>query len=302
MPVLYNSPDEIKKDVPSFRICDMMREIVAAISMTLAAACAVAQSPQAAPSASAATTSPDADLTIHYKAPGVTAPELLPMSETFNPIDDCNKLDGDVNLLVAVDQTGAAQIESSLGPVNADLLRMATEVLERDSFKPGTVDGAPAIVAVEDHMKLEACRIAKTDPQGQEHYTLRLRSRPEQTFDFVKKPDFVAMTALRALAKDLRTWNGETVEQLGEGVKAPEVVHRAELEPLRRGDPSGIVLVDLIVDANGMPQNVHLVRSLGGHPNQIALNAVRKYRFKPAMKAGVPVAVWITVELNFRAN
>ena len=279
----------------------MMREIVAAISMTLAAAFAVAQSPQAAPSASAAITSSDADLTIHYKAPGVTAPELLSMRGTFNPIDDCNKLDGDVNLLVAVDQTGAAQIENSLGPVNADLLKIATEVLGRDSFKPGTVDGAPAIVAVEDHMKLEACRIAKTDPQGQEHYTLRLRSKPEQTFDFVKKPDF-AYTALRALAKDLRTWNGETVEQVGEGVKAPQLVHGAELEGFRMGDPSGVVLVDLIVDKNGMPQNIHIVLSVGGHPDQIALNAVRRYRFKPAMKAGVPVAVWTTVELNFRVN
>jgi TonB family protein len=34
--------------------------------------------------------------------------------------------------------------------------------------------------------------------------------------------------------------------------------------------------------------------------DQKALEAVRKYRFKPAMKAGVPVPVMITVEVNFR--
>jgi TonB family protein len=278
----------------------MMREVVAVISLTLAAACAMAQQQPAPAGAAAASPSADGGLTIHYKGPGVIAPELLPASGVFNPIDDCNKLDGNLNLLIAVDQTGEAQIVNSMGDVNADLLRMATEVSERDSFKPGTVDGAPAIVAVVDHMKLEACRIEKTDPQGQEHHTLRLRSRPGQTFEFVKKPDF-ANTALRALAKNLKTWNGETVEQFGEeGVKPPEVVHRAELEGFRKGDPSGIVMVDLIVDTKGMPQEVHIVRSLGVRPDQIALDAVRKYQFKPAVKAGVPVAMWITVEVNFR--
>jgi TonB family protein len=31
-----------------------------------------------------------------------------------------------------------------------------------------------------------------------------------------------------------------------------------------------------------------------------ALEAVRKYKFKPAMKGGTPVPVSITVEVNFR--
>jgi TonB family protein len=57
----------------------------------------------------------------------------------------------------------------------------------------------------------------------------------------------------------------------------------------------------LIVDAQGNPQNVHIVRTLGMGLDEKALEAVRKYKFKPAMKDGkIPVPVPITVEVNFR--
>ncbi len=90
----------------------MMRELVAAISLTLAAACAMAQSPQPASAAPAAATlpSPDADLTIHYKGAGVTAPEFLSMSGKFDPVDHCKKLDGKVTVLIAVDRSGLARL------------------------------------------------------------------------------------------------------------------------------------------------------------------------------------------------
>jgi protein TonB len=56
----------------------------------------------------------------------------------------------------------------------------------------------------------------------------------------------------------------------------------------------------MIVDAHGNPQIPRVVRALGYGLDEKALEAVRKYRFKPAMKAGDPVPVMITVEVNFR--
>jgi TonB family protein len=44
-----------------------------------------------------------------------------------------------------------------------------------------------------------------------------------------------------------------------------------------------------------------VVRALGMGLDEKALEAVKKYKFKPAMKEGrTPVPVMITVEVNFR--
>jgi TonB family protein len=69
----------------------------------------------------------------------------------------------------------------------------------------------------------------------------------------------------------------------------------------RRAKYQGVCLVGLIVDAQGNPQNVHIVRTLGMGLDEKAMEAVRKYKFKPAMKDGkTPVAVYVNVEVNFR--
>jgi protein TonB len=43
-----------------------------------------------------------------------------------------------------------------------------------------------------------------------------------------------------------------------------------------------------------------VVRHLGFGLDEKALEAVRKYRFKPAMKNGVPVPVVLMIEINFQ--
>jgi outer membrane biosynthesis protein TonB len=43
-----------------------------------------------------------------------------------------------------------------------------------------------------------------------------------------------------------------------------------------------------------------VVRSLGMGLDEKALEAVSRYRFKPALKNGKPVPAIITVEVNFR--
>ncbi len=63
----------------------------------------------------------------------------------------------------------------------------------------------------------------------------------------------------------------------------------------------GVVVVGLIVDAQGNPQSVRVVRPLGMGLDEEALKAVRKYKFKPALKDGqTPVPVSINIEVNFR--
>jgi TonB family protein len=55
------------------------------------------------------------------------------------------------------------------------------------------------------------------------------------------------------------------------------------------------------VDANGNPQNPRVVKPLGMGLDEKAIEAVMKFRFKPAMKDGkTPVPVQITVVVSFR--
>ena len=98
---------------------------------------------------------------------------------------------------------------------------------------------------------------------------------------------------------------GGGVYQVGNGISAPTVTYSVEAEfsdEARRAKYEGTVLIGLIVDAQGRPQNVHVVRSLGMGLDEKALEAVRQYRFRPAFDRalGKPVPVMINVEVNFR--
>ncbi len=97
---------------------------------------------------------------------------------------------------------------------------------------------------------------------------------------------------------------GGGVYQIGGRVSPPVALVTPEAEfsdEARRAKYQGVCLISMIVDANGNPQNPRVVRALGMGLDEKALEAVRKYKFKPAMKDGkTPVPVMITVEVNFR--
>jgi TonB family protein len=71
-------------------------------------------------------------------------------------------------------------------------------------------------------------------------------------------------------------------------------------EQARKAKFSGVVLVNLIVDANGLPRNVHVLRGVGMGLDESAVAAVKQYTFRPAMEGGKPVAVELNVEVNFQ--
>jgi protein TonB len=96
---------------------------------------------------------------------------------------------------------------------------------------------------------------------------------------------------------------GGGIRKIGGGVSSPVVIYQVEpefSEEARKSKFMGVVLVNLIVDAQGRPQNVHVVRGVGMGLDGKAVDAVKQYRFKPAMEAGKPVAVQLNVEVNFQ--
>jgi TonB family protein len=60
------------------------------------------------------------------------------------------------------------------------------------------------------------------------------------------------------------------------------------------------VLVGLVVDVHGDPQQVHVVRGFGEGLDEQAVKAVEQYRFRPAMKDGQAVATALNVSVRFQ--
>jgi hypothetical protein len=63
---------------------------------------------------------------------------------------------------------------------------------------------------------------------------------------------------------------------------------------------TGVSVIGLIVDENGMPQKVHVVRPLGMGSDEYAVAEVLQYRFTPAIYRSKAVPVEINIEVNFR--
>jgi len=92
------------------------------------------------------------------------------------------------------------------------------------------------------------------------------------------------------------------VEQIGGDVKGPVIIYEPEPEytaEAKKAKFSGFVTVSIIVDKNGIPQNVHVTRGVGLGLDEKAVEAVKQYKFKPATENGKPVAVYLNVEVNF---
>ncbi len=70
----------------------------------------------------------------------------------------------------------------------------------------------------------------------------------------------------------------------------------------RRAKLRGTVLVSLLVDVHGKPQEVKVVKSLGLGLDEEAVGAVRQYEFTPAVNraTGEPVPFRMNVEVQFR--
>ena len=96
---------------------------------------------------------------------------------------------------------------------------------------------------------------------------------------------------------------GGGVFRVGGGVSAPRALDTPDpeySEEARKAKYQGTVVLWLIVGPDGKPRDIKVARALGMGLDQKAIEAVRNWKFEPAMKDGKPVAVQINVEVNFR--
>src|SRR6266849_8817909 len=90
--------------------------------------------------------------------------------------------------------------------------------------------------------------------------------------------------------------------RVGGGVSAPKAIYSPDpeySEAARKVKHMGVVVLWLVVGPDGKPRDIRVVRTLGLGLDEKAIEAVRNWRFEPALKDGKPVAVQINVEVNF---
>ncbi len=91
--------------------------------------------------------------------------------------------------------------------------------------------------------------------------------------------------------------------KIGGNILPPVLISSVEPKfkrPLFHKAKDGVVLVGLTIPINGIPTDIHIVRSGGQTFDKSALAAVKQYRFRPATEQGKPVAVIINVEVHYK--
>jgi len=85
--------------------------------------------------------------------------------------------------------------------------------------------------------------------------------------------------------------------------KPPKIQYSPDPEytpEARKAKIEGRVVLWLVVDEHGNTRDLKVTKSLDPGLDQKAIEAVSKWRFKPAMVGNTPVKVQINVEVNFR--
>jgi len=96
---------------------------------------------------------------------------------------------------------------------------------------------------------------------------------------------------------------GGGVFRIGGGVSAPRAIFAPDpeySEEARKAKYQGTCVLWLVVGPDGRTHDIRVARTLGLGLDQQAIEAVKQWKFEPAMKDGKPVAVQVNVEVTFR--
>jgi periplasmic protein TonB len=96
---------------------------------------------------------------------------------------------------------------------------------------------------------------------------------------------------------------GGGVFRVGGGVSAPRAIFAPDpeySEEARKAKYQGTCVLWLVVGPDGRTRDIKVARTLGLGLDQEAIEAVKQWKFEPAMKDGKPVAAQVNVEVTFR--
>jgi periplasmic protein TonB len=96
---------------------------------------------------------------------------------------------------------------------------------------------------------------------------------------------------------------GGGVYHVGGGVSAPRPLYSPDpdySEEARKAKYQGTCVLWVIVGSDGRTHDIRVYRSLGMGLDEKAIEAIRTWKFEPARKDGIAVAVQVNIEVSFR--
>jgi len=195
------------------------------------------------------------------------------------------KFMGVVLVNMIVDQYGRPQNVHVLRGVGMGLDEKAVEAVKQYRFNPAMEDGEPVPVSLNVEVNFQI--FDKPEPK-----VAGATPNPPTTVN--------ASSPVQVASFD---YGGVPVRKVGGGVSSPVPIQVSQpdyTKEARKAKLKGIVLVGLIVDSQGLPQNVQVIRGIGLGLDEKAVEAVKEYKFRPAMLDGSPVPVELNVEVNFQ--
>jgi TonB family protein len=252
----------------------MLRRLALALTVTLVSTSLPAQAPVTIPPAPTAS---------------FREAQLIPSQKDITAQGKCDKKHPEwARISVDIGEDGSAQRVELNEASKPSVKDLATEIVHEDRFAPAERGGKPVVAHAEILVEMVVCTAKVKSPDGKKEEQVQLEGEPRQT-----------LYPLSVLPRE-----DLAVPRVGGHISAPVALIipiAAYTDEARREGIQGEAMITVIVDAQGMPQNPRVVRPLPAGLNETALEAVRKYRFKPAMKDGkTPVPVMVTIAVNFR--
>jgi TonB family protein len=206
---------------------------------------------------------PDKD-GVYQIGSGVTSPVLVhPVPAAYPP----DATETDPKHLVIISATigvdGVAKNIFVVHPHSGVFDQSAIDAVRQSQFQPGSLNGNPVPVAIR-----------------------------------LKVPFFLLKPAIPLIEHDKQ----DDRFKLLPGDTPPKIIDSVDPEfsdEARRAQVGGVVIVSFIVNEDGLPNDLRVVKSVGYGLDEKALDAVSRYRFQPAMRDGQPIAARIAVEINF---
>ena len=270
-------------------------------------ACAILVAWGAALKAVGQQSAPDATV----NAPQFEEPQLIPSQAPSTPQEKCKRVRySTVNFSLMIDEQGAPRQLRLLNPQDTDEDLFAIDAVIKDRFVPAREDGKARSVRRSIAVEVDTCLERVKGADGDKFDRLRLVGIPSQILQSGRDsgpPDEANAVTTASDAGQRGEANGEKSAgpyRVGGPVAAPVPIYTPEARytnAARKRRVQGVCQIKLIVDANGVPQNLQVIRSLDSGLDQNALDAVRRYRFNPGVKERVgPVPVIITIAVRFR--
>ncbi len=167
-------------------------------------------------------------------------------------------------------------------------------VVQQVRFKP-----PPPQQQQQELMRPRSKKVPIPDPTPDEPEPIRVVDEVQQDLDIPIDEDLIGIPEGPPPADP---GDGAPI-QVGGDVRPPEKISAPQpqyTEIARKARIQGVVIVQAIIDKQGSVTNVKVLKGLPMGLEEAAVDAIKQWKFKPAMLNGRPVTVYYNLTVNFK--